>query len=120
MPNGKICYVEIPATDVEASANFYARVFDWQIRTRGDGARAFDDSTGSVSGSWVLDRKSSTEPGILIYVMVDSIEATLAKVAGAGGSVIAPKTAISSGGEAYATIMDPGANVIGVYEEPAR
>jgi predicted enzyme related to lactoylglutathione lyase len=25
--NGKICYVEIPATDVEASAAFYEAVF---------------------------------------------------------------------------------------------
>lgn len=117
MPNGKICYVEIPATDVEASANFYAHVFYWKIRTRGDGARAFDDSTGSVSGSWVLDRKSSSDPGILIYIMVDSIEDTLSKVPGAGGMVVTSKTAISSGGEAYATIMDPAANVIGLYEE---
>ena len=27
--NGKICYLEIPATDVEASAAFYERVFGW-------------------------------------------------------------------------------------------
>ena len=27
MPNGKICYVELPATDIEASANFYTLVF---------------------------------------------------------------------------------------------
>ena len=29
MPNGKICYVEIPATDIEASAGFYAALFGW-------------------------------------------------------------------------------------------
>jgi hypothetical protein len=37
--NGKLCYVEIPATDVAASAAFYAGVFGWTIRTRGDGHR---------------------------------------------------------------------------------
>jgi hypothetical protein len=49
--NGEICYIEIPATDVARSANFYAMVFGWRIRKRGDGATAFDDATGQVSGA---------------------------------------------------------------------
>jgi hypothetical protein len=51
--NGKVCYLEIPAVDVERSADFYRDVFRWVIRRRGDGALAFDDATGEVSGSWV-------------------------------------------------------------------
>src|SRR5207249_1608094 len=77
MPNGKICYLEIPATDVDASAAFYAKVFGWKARIRGDGSRAFDDTTGAVSGSWVRGRKPAREPGVLAYVMVDDIDATL-------------------------------------------
>ena len=46
--NGKICYVEIPALDIRRSADFYAKVFGWKIRKRGDGATAFDDTTGAV------------------------------------------------------------------------
>ena len=30
--NGKICYIEIPATDIERSAEFYGKVFGWRIR----------------------------------------------------------------------------------------
>jgi len=74
MTNGKICYLEIPAADVAASARFYATVFGWKVRQRGDGQQAFDDTTGSVSGSWVTGRSPSRDPGILTYVMVDSIE----------------------------------------------
>jgi predicted enzyme related to lactoylglutathione lyase len=29
--NGKICYIEMPATDVAQSSEFYARVFGWQL-----------------------------------------------------------------------------------------
>jgi hypothetical protein len=54
--NGKICYIEIPATDIERSADFYKRVFGWNIRQRGDGSTSFDDTTGEVSGTWVLGR----------------------------------------------------------------
>ena len=50
--HGAVCYLEIPASDVEASAAFYRSVFGWDTRTRGDGALAFDDATGAVSGAW--------------------------------------------------------------------
>jgi len=44
--NGKICYLEIPAADVQSSAKFYEQVFGWRLRERGDGELAFDDATG--------------------------------------------------------------------------
>jgi uncharacterized protein len=88
--NGKICYLELPAKDVERSATFYRSLFGWQTRTRGDGALAFDDSVGQVSGSWVLGRSPAVEPGLMLYIMVDDIEATVTAVAAAGGQVVQP------------------------------
>ena len=35
--NGKICYIEIPANDARRSADFYSKVFGWNVRVRGDG-----------------------------------------------------------------------------------
>src|SRR5258706_7975059 len=75
--NGKICYVEIPALDINRSASFYKAAFGWHSRTRGDGSLAFDDGVGQVSGTWVLGRKPMTEVGLLIYVMVDSVAGTM-------------------------------------------
>ena len=75
--NGKICYIEIPTTDIACSAEFYQRVFGWNVRTRNNGSTAFDDTTGHVSGSWVLKRAPMSQPGFLIYVMVDSVDATI-------------------------------------------
>jgi len=117
MPDGKICYIEIPATDIEASADFYATVFGWTVRVRGDGARAFDDTTGAVSGSWVEGRSPKAEPGMLTYIMVDSIDATLAKVIAAAGRMATPRTPIGTSGEAFATFLDPAGNLVGLYEE---
>jgi len=51
--NGKICYIELPTSDVKKSAAFYSNIFGWNVRTRGDGAQAFDDTTGEASGSFV-------------------------------------------------------------------
>ena len=114
--NGKICYLELPAADVARSAEFYARAFGWEIRKRGDGSTAFDDTTGQVSGTWVTGRKPAAEPGLLFYVMVDDVAATLERIVGLGGAVVQPVGADAP--EVTARFRDPGGNVVGLYQEP--
>lgn len=115
--NGKICYVEIPAVDIERSAAFYQRVFGWNLRKRGDGHTAFDDAAGEVSGTWVLNRPPSTSPGLLLYIMVDNAAETVKAIIANGGEIVQ-----DIGGDApeiTARFRDPGGNVIGIYQEPA-
>ncbi len=114
--NGKICYLEIPATDINASVSFYQQVFGWKIRKRRDGSIAFDDGVGEVSGTWVLGRKPSAEPGLLIYIMVDNVAATVAEVTAGGGSIV--RAIGMDAPEITARFMDPCGNVLGLYQEP--
>jgi predicted enzyme related to lactoylglutathione lyase len=114
--DGKICYVEFPAVDANLSADFYAKVFGWGIRKRGDGKAAFDDSVGEVSGTWVTGRKPAAEPGLLVYVMVDDIAATINAVIAHGGKLVQPVGADAP--EITARFEDPAGNTIGLYEEP--
>ncbi len=118
MPNGKICYVEIPAADVGRSSSFYEAVFGWNLRQRGDGATAFDDTTGEVSGTWVPGRPPAAEPGLMLYVMVDSVAATVDAVVAQGGEIVQPIGADAP--EITARFRDPGGNVIGLYQEPVE
>ena len=115
--NGKLCYIEIPATDIAASATFYATVFGWEIRTRGDGATAFDDGVGQVSGTWVRGRPPQAEPGLLVYVMVDDADATLAAITANGGEVV--QGIGGDPGEITARFRDPAGNLLGIYGGPA-
>jgi predicted enzyme related to lactoylglutathione lyase len=117
LANGKICYIEIPATDIARSAEFFRVVFGWRIRQRGDGHTAFDDTVGEVSGSWVLGRKPSSEAGLLIYVMVDSVAATLDAIVANGGEIVQPIGADAP--EITARFRDPAGNVIGLYQQRA-
>ena len=94
--NGKICYLEIPAKDVAQSADFYQRVFGWSIRKCGDGATAFDDTTGQVSGSWVIGRAPATTPGMLFYIMVENVAAVLDTVVANGGAIAEPVRALTN------------------------
>ena len=114
--NGKICYVEVPATDPAASAAFYEEVFAWRSRTRGDGSTAFDDTTGEVSGAYVTGRVAAAEPGLLLYVMVDSVEDAVAAVRAHGGEIVQEIGADAP--EITARFRDPGGNVLGLYQEP--
>jgi predicted enzyme related to lactoylglutathione lyase len=109
--------MEIPAVDVRRSADFYSKVFGWKIRKRGDGATAFDDAVGEVSGSWVPGRKASAEPGLLVYVMVDSVAATIESVVAHGGAIVQPIGADAP--EVTARFRDPAGNVLGLYQEPS-
>ncbi len=114
--HGKICYLEVPATDVAASAGFYESVFGWEMRERGDGATAFDDTTGEVSGAFVTVRPPTPAAGLLLYVMVDSVEAAVDAVVAAGGEIVQPLGVDAP--ELTARFRDPGGNVIGLYQEP--
>jgi uncharacterized protein len=114
--NGKICYVEIPAIDVSASSSFYEKVFGWTIRKRGNGSIAFDDGIGEVSGTWVLGRKPSTEQGLVVSIMVDNVEETIALLE-ANGSKIVFK--MDLGGDQFiAWFTDPAGNILGIYQHP--
>jgi predicted enzyme related to lactoylglutathione lyase len=116
--NGKVCYIELPASDVNVSAAFYRTVFGWGIRQRGDGHLAFDDAVGEVSGSWVVGRRAAAEPGLLVYIMVDSVAATLDAVLANGGEVAQPIGMDAP--EITARFRDPAGNVIGLYQQSAK
>jgi len=116
LANGKICYIEMPAIAIARSADFYQRVFGWRIRQRGDGHTAFDDTTGQVSGTWVLKRPPAAQPGLLVYIMVDSVADTLKTITANGGEIAQPIGADAP--EITARFRDPAGNVIGLYQEP--
>ena len=114
----RLCYLQIPAVDVHQSAAFYERVFGWNIRRRDTGHPSFDDATGNVSGAWVTGRVPSREPGLLPYIWVDDIDATLALAAAHGGEIVESAHPDQPGSTSWiATFRDPAGNLIGLYRE---
>jgi uncharacterized protein len=112
---GKICYLEIPAIDISKSAQFYQRAFGWNIRQHDDGSTAFDDTTGEVSGMWVLGRPPSNAPGLLVSIMVASAETTIKAILAAGGDIVQPVNPDER--EVYALFRDPAGNILSIYQQ---
>jgi predicted enzyme related to lactoylglutathione lyase len=113
--NGKICYIEMAAIDIGRSSLFYKTVFGWNVRTRGDGATAFDDGVGEVSGTWVTNRKPATDPGLLVYIMVNDITKTIDAILANGGSIVQPVGMDAP--EITARFADPAGNIFGLYQD---
>ena len=111
--NGKICYLEIPANNIEVSASFYEKSFDWKIRRDGDRI-SFDDGVGEVSGMWVLDKKPVPEGSIIISIMVDNADATSKLITAHGGKVV--NSLKMNSGEIIVHFTDPAGNVMGIYQ----
>jgi len=114
--NGRICYVEIPADDIDASAAFYSRVFGWKVRKDNAGDTAFDDASGHVSGMWVTDRAPMRDAGIIISIMVDDAAGTVERIRAAGGEIF--RAIDPNEPEIFAWFRDPGGNLLGIYQEP--
>ncbi len=116
--HGRLLYIQIPATNVRASGEFYASVFGWEVRNRHDDHLSFSDATGAMIGEWVTGRLTSQDSGILPYIYVHGIDAVLERIKARGGEIIKPP--YPEGNLWVATFRDPGGNVIGIWQQGRR
>jgi len=116
--NGRLSYIQIPAVNVRESAEFYARAFDWIVRSGNDHHLSFTDATGDMIGAWVTGRASSLEPGVLPYIYVHGIDAAIVRLTAAGGVVVTPP--YPEGDLWVATFRDPAGNVVGIWQMGPR
>jgi predicted enzyme related to lactoylglutathione lyase len=119
-PPGVPCWVDTQQPDRDAALRFYGAVFGWSFENhlqRGD--RAYDLATldGRVVAA-IGSGPSDTTATWTTYIGVDDIEAAVANVAAAGGTVVAPPLRAGNAGR-LALVTDPtGANL--ALWEPGR
>jgi uncharacterized protein len=112
-----ISYLDIPARDVKVSAAFYRNVFGWELGGRPD-APSFSDGSGHVIGHWNEELAVAGKAGIIPYIYVSSVDATLEKIRENGGQV--SKGPNAEGNLWIATFQDPVGNVIGIWQQGPR
>jgi predicted enzyme related to lactoylglutathione lyase len=115
--NGGLSYVHIPAVDARQSAVFYETVFRWDVYGHDTARPGFTDGTGHVGGAWMTNQAVSREPGLLPYIYVDDIQATIAAIEGNAGEIV--DAVYPEGNLLIATFRDPAGNVMGVWQETA-
>ena len=109
----KMNYVEFPAKDLTATKAFFESVFGWSFTDYGPDYTAFENQ-GLDGGFFKSDLSSSTEKGAALIVFYsDQLEATLAKVEKAGGSIIKPIFSFPGGRRFH--FMEPSGNEFAVW-----
>lgn len=109
MGHGQLCYLQIPADDVEISARFYERVFGWSVEPPGAGFEA-----PGLIGQWITDRPASPESGPVGWITVADIKDALADAVAAGATVRDEPT--PDGPRWLASFLDPAANLVGIVQ----
>ena len=111
----KINYVELPAKDLAATKAFFQSVFGWSFVDYGPEYTAFSDQ-GLDGGFFKSDLASSTQNGAALIVFYSNqLEATLAKVEKAGGSIVRPIFSFPGGRRFHFT--EPSGNEFAVWSE---
>ena len=122
MPN-TFDWIEIRTHNIAETAHFYESLFGWRIieKETADGFDVWLFDTGSEprvqnlrrGGIWL--RPQGEPLGVVVYIAVDDIEATLKRVTKLGGKVTISKAPLGAGYGAYFT--DPNGNLLGLYED---
>jgi uncharacterized protein len=111
----KMNYVEFPAKDLAATKAFFQSVFGWSFVDYGPEYTAFENQ-GLDGGFFQSDLASSTEKGAALIVFYSNqLEATLAKVEKAGGSILRPIYSFPGGRRFHFT--EPSGNEFAVWGE---
>ncbi len=115
----RVVHFEIPIDDPGRAGPFYRDAFGWTVTPFGDEGY-WTLTTGEPPGigaEGALTARESAPEGVLVYVGVDDITQTLAKVRDAGGTVERDREEIPGIGY-WALFRDPEGNLLGLFETP--
>lgn len=110
--NKRIDYIEIPATDIQASKAFYEQVFGWKFTDYGPEYSSFDD--GRMKGGLRKEETNSTG-GVLIVMYAVDLENLQNAVTGVGGKITREIFSFPGGRRFH--FIDPGNNELAVWSE---
>lgn len=119
-----IVHLDIPAVDPKQSAEFYGKLFDWNIAHEASfDYYMFAPEPGPGGGFVKVDKPATPRDSfdyaansVLIYVDSDDIEATLARAESLGAKTLRPKEEIPGIGW-WAVFSDPSGNSIGLFTD---
>ncbi len=110
--NGRIDYIELPATDIVKTKAFYMQVFGWKFTDYGPNYASFED--GRIAGGFTKEGKVA-QGGPLIVIYAADLPGMEAKVRAAGGTIV--KDIFSFPGGRRFHFADPSGNELAVWSD---
>ena len=122
--SGRVVHFEIPYDDGDRARGFYKELFGWQamempelsytIVMTGPSGDAGPTEPGYIGGGMLSRQQAATDRPVVV-IDVESIDETLARIGGMGGSTVVGRTPVGDMGFA-AYFTDPEGNVMGLWE----
>ena len=106
-----IDYIEFTVRDLAAAKRFYAAAFGWAFNDYGPEYAGIRGNDGEVGGLHQTGEQRRGGPLVILYS--DDLEASLAAVQSAGGTVV--KAPFSFPGGRRFHFADPSGNELGVW-----
>ncbi len=106
-------YVEIPAPDLAAAKAFYGSAFGWSFVDYGDAYVGFSSGGSGEEDGGFDPAGTPSASGPLVQVYSDDLEASVAAVREAGGTVVDEPFAFPGGRRFHFT--DPAGNRLGAW-----
>jgi len=115
-----LTFFEIPTVDIDRAGKFYEEVLQVKlakIETGGDPMRLFPAPEPFVRGALVCrEEQKPSMGGTLVYLrLLGNVDAAIARVKPAGGSVIMPKMTLSGVPGEFFCLRDTEGNLVGVH-----
>jgi len=115
MPDGTICHLEIHASDLAKTRQFYTEFFGWETQDAMDTYAMWKDPHGAEGGFFTGGKSNDTENNM--FLKVTDMEGMLAKLKDAGYEILREKTQISPEYGYMALFKDPGGNAVGLWSK---
>ena len=108
----RIDYIELPAADVAAAKQFYARAFGWEFTDYGPDYTSFND--GRLMGGLTRAGRPGSGGVLIVIFAVDLAEAER-RVREAGGAIVKPAFSFPGGRRFHFT--DAGGNELAAWSD---
>ena len=117
MAEHKIVHWELMGPDGDKLAAFYGDLFGWSLApSPGFEDYNMTDVEETGIGGAIGQGNENMPQYQTIYVQVESVDEHLAKVEGAGGTTVVPRTEVP-GTVTFGLFSDPAGNLVGIVEE---
>lgn len=120
MAHGDYTHIEVPADDVARARAFYEAVFGWTFEEPPgmSGYLLYRTPSGEFGGGMGV-RGESAPDTVRNYLLVTSVEESLARATAQGGRVVEGKQGIPGFGW-FGVVADTEGNQVGIFEASPR
>ena len=120
---GTLVHFEIPASDPSKLSSFYSQLFGWKFNKWEGGSMDYwlishKDATSPDDTMGGLYKRNTPQEQFLNYMLVKSVDDSVAKATSLGAKVMMAKQEIPNMGW-FAVLADPDGNTFALYQSKA-